>query len=202
MSRELWEQRYADTQQYAYGTAPNAFLLSPQHYLDACMRALAVADGEGRNGVWLAQQGMDVLAVDFSENGLAKARALAKNCDVRLRTECVDITTWDWPQESFELVVSIFLHLPTAQRQAVHRAMYAALVPGGILILEAFHPDQLRYQTGGPSDVTMLYTLEMLQQDFADAEILLAEETVAILEEGQYHWGYAALTRLVLSKNA
>jgi SAM-dependent methyltransferase len=200
MSRELWEQRYADPQQFAYGTIPNAFLVSQQHYLDACMRALAVADGEGRNGVWLAQQGMDVLAVDFSENGLAKARALAKSCDVRLRTECVDVTTWDWPQASFELIVSIALHLPPSQRSQVHHAMYQALTPGGILIMEAFHPDQLRYQTGGPSDPAMLYTLDMLREDFAEAEFLLAEETVAILEEGQYHWGYAALTRCVLSK--
>jgi 2-polyprenyl-3-methyl-5-hydroxy-6-metoxy-1,4-benzoquinol methylase len=199
MDQAFWDARYAD-EQYAYGTEPNAFLVEQQHHLDACMRALVPGDGEGRNSVWLAQQGMDVTAVDFSRHGLNKAQALAKSRGVKITTEQADLTVWQWPEDSFELLVSIALHFLPEYRQTMHQAMHRALVPGGILMLEAFHPDQLKYQTGGPPREDMLYTLDMLHEDFPDAEILHEEETVTNLDEGQYHWGYAALTRIVLSK--
>lgn len=193
---EFWDQRYAEPG-YAYGTEPNAFFASQRHLLKPGMRALAVADGEGRNGVWLAEQGLEVLSVDASAVGLAKAQALARQRGVRIRTEQADLTRWDWPQAAFDVVAAIFIHFMPEHRARMHRAMLAALVPGGVLILEAFTPRQLEYRSGGPPVREMLYTADMLRADFAPAEILLLEETLAELEEGAYHRGTAAVVRLI-----
>lgn len=193
---EFWDQRYAEPG-YAYGTEPNAFLASQRHWLKPGMRALAVADGEGRNGVWLATQGLEVLSVDASAVGLAKARALARRRGVRIRTEQADLTRWDWPQAAFDVVAAIFIHFMPEHRTRMHRAMLAALAPGGLLILEAFTPRQLEYRSGGPPLREMLYTADMLRADFASAEILLLEETLTELHEGAYHRGTAAVVRLI-----
>lgn len=193
---EFWDQRYAEPG-YAYGTEPNAFLASQRHRLKPGMRALAVADGEGRNGVWLATQGLEVLSVDASAVGLAKARALARRRGVRIRTEQADLTRWDWPQAAFDVVAAIFIHFMPEHRTRMHRAMLAALAPGGLLILEAFTPRQLEYRSGGPPLREMLYTADMLRADFASAEILLLEETLTELHEGAYHRGTAAVVRLI-----
>lgn len=193
---QFWDERYAEPG-YAYGTEPNAFLVSQRHLLEPGKRALAVADGEGRNGVWLAEQGLEVLSVDQSAVGLAKARALAAARGVSLRTEQADLTHWDWPQAAFDLVVAIFIHFSPAQRTRMHRAMFAALRPGGLLILEAFTPEQLEYRSGGPPVREMLYTAEMLRADFAQAAILSLEETITELQEGPYHRGTAAVVRLI-----
>lgn len=201
MSREFWDNRFAE-KGFAYGTEPNAFLVTQKHLLKPGMQALAVADGEGRNGVWLAQQGLEVLSVDQSAVGLAKARELAAQRGVSIRTEQADLTTWKWPEGEFDIVVAIYAHFSPAHRTAMHARMYAALKPGGVLILEAFTPKQLEYKTGGPQDPAMLYTAEMLRSDFAGEEILLLEESLPALSEGPYHRGTAAVVRLVLHKLA
>ncbi len=199
MSREFWDSRFAE-KGYAYGTEPNEFLVSQKRYLKPGLKALAVADGEGRNGVWLAQQGLDVLSVDQSVVGLAKARELAAQRGVSIRTEQTDLTTWKWPENEFDVVVAIYIHFPPAVRAQMHERMYAALKPGGVLILEAFTPKQLEYKTGGPQDPAMLYTMEMLRKDFPAGERLLLEEMITGLNEGPYHRGQAAVVRLVLRK--
>lgn len=200
MSSDFWNARYA-TEAYIFGTAPNAFLASQAALVRPGMRALAVADGEGRNGVWLASQGLDVLSVDQSAVGLAKARELAAQRGVSIRTEQADLTTWKWPENEFDVVAAIFIHFPPTVRSRMHAAMYGALKPGGILILEAFTPKQLEYKTGGPQDPAMLYTMEMLRKDFVAGERLLLEETITGLNEGPYHRGQAAAVRLVLRKS-
>ncbi len=201
MSREFWDSRFAE-KGFAYGTEPNEFLVCQKHYLKPGMKALAVADGEGRNGVWLAQQGLDVLSVDQSAVGLAKARELAAQRGVSLRTEQTDLTTWKWPENEFDVVVAIFIHFPPTVRAQMHARMVAALKPGGVLILEAFTPKQLEYKTGGPQDPAMLYTMEMLRKDFVAGErlLLLLEEMITGLNEGPYHRGQSAVVRLVLKK--
>lgn len=199
MSTEFWNARYAEPG-YAYGTEPNVFLVSQRAHLRPGMKALAVADGEGRNGVWLAEQGLDVLSVDASETGLAKARELAADRGAKLRTERADLTAWNWPQAAFDVIVSIFVHFPSEVRARLHRAMFDALRPGGVLILEAFTPEQLRYKSGGPPVADMLYTADMLRIDFAGGEVLLLEERVTDLAEGKYHRGPGAVVRLVLRR--
>ncbi len=198
---EFWDARYGEPG-YAYGTAPNAFLVGQRAHLRRGMRALAVADGEGRNGVWLAEQGLEVLSVDASQVGLRKARELAATRGVELRTECVDLAHWDWPVATFDVLASIFVHFPPAVRARLHGAMYRALTPGGLLILEAFTPAQLRYQSGGPRSVEMLYSAELLRGDLPAGELLLLEETETELDEGPYHRGRAAVVRLLLRRTA
>jgi SAM-dependent methyltransferase len=202
MPREFWNTRYAAAG-YVYGTEPNAFLVSQAHRLVRGGKALAVADGEGRNGVWLAQQGLEVLSVDASDVGLRKARELAQSRGVSsITTVQADLTTWAWPCERFDVVVAIFAHFPPDQRPRLHAAMYDALKPGGLLLLEAFTPQQLELKTGGPSRKEMLYTVTTLRGDFPHGDIALLEERVTDLAEGEFHRGSAAVIRLVLRKPA
>ncbi|MDH4275038.1 MAG: class I SAM-dependent methyltransferase [Gammaproteobacteria bacterium] len=204
MTPDFWNERYSENG-FAYGTEPNVFLVESRRYWERKQgKALAVADGEGRNGVWLAKQGFDVLSVDASQAGLEKAQALAQRQQVSLRTLCVDLTAWTWPRAEFALVASIYVHFPEAIRKSMHRAMWDALAPGGILVLEAFRPEQVlnQYPSGGPRTLDMLYTLDMLRADFVGAEILFADELVTYLLEGKYHCGEGAVVRLVLRKPA
>ena len=202
-TQQFWNDRYEKVD-FAYGTAPNAFLVSQQHRLRPGMHALAVGDGEGRNGVWLAQQDLDVLSVDLSSAGLEKAQALARDKSITLRTQQVDLSSWEWPEDAFDIVISIYLHFPPGLRERMHRAMAKALKPKGLLMLEAFTPDQLayqeKYQSGGPPRLDMLYTPDMLQQDFKSLKVLEMSETVTELQEGQYHNGPAAVVRGVFER--
>lgn len=199
MGSEFWDQRYAGTE-YAYGTEPNAFLVSQAGHLHAGMRVLAVGEGEGRNATWLAGRGLAVLAVDGSAVGLAKARALAAQRGVEIATLQADLTTWDWPRAEYDLVVAIFVHFMPVDRARMHAAMFAALKPGGRLILEAFTPDQLRYRTGGPPVREMLYDSATLRADFPEAVVDLLDEDLADINEGAYHHGRAAVVRAVLRR--
>lgn len=196
MSADFWDDRYGG-RDYAYGTEPNAFLVSQRWRLDPGQEVLAVADGEGRNGVWLAQQGMKVTSVDASAVGLQKALRLALARGVMLRTTCADLLDWAWPCGTFDAVVSVFLHFPPAHRAAIHRAMLNAVRPGGLVILEAFRPEQLCLGSGGPPVREMLYDAATLRADFADAEIVTLEDADPDLDEGPLHQGRAATVRLV-----
>ena len=194
---ERWEARYAEPG-YLFGTEPNAFLKSKAGLLKPGQKALAVADGEGRNGVFLAELGLDVLAIDISPTALAKSSALAKERGVTLRTERVDLATWHWPVETFDVVVAIFIQFsPPKVRAEVFARIKRALKPGGLLLLEGYRPEQIKYKTGGPSDVERLYTRAMLEQAFADFSSLEIEEHDSVVSEGSHHVGMAALIDLV-----
>lgn len=195
-SGSFWDERF-DRHDYVYGTEPNAFLVSQRHRLAQGMSALAVADGEGRNGVWLAEQGLRVTSVDASAVGLQKAMRLALDRGVSLNTVCADLGDWQWPQGQYDLVASIFLHLPSALRPLLHARMLQAVRPGGLVILEGFRPEQIDYGTGGPSNVDMLYTPQMLSDDFAEAELLHLKAVEPELDEGPFHAGKAATVRMV-----
>jgi SAM-dependent methyltransferase len=194
---ERWEARYAEPG-YLFGTEPNAFLKSKADLLKPGQKALAVADGEGRNGVFLAELGLDVLAIDISPTALAKSSALAKERGVSLRTERVDLATWHWPVAAFDVVVAIFIQFsPPKVRAEVFARIKRALKPGGLLLLEGYRPEQIKYKTGGPSDVERLYTRAMLEQAFADFSSLEIEEHDSVVSEGSHHVGMAALIDLV-----
>lgn len=196
----FWNARFAE-QGYLFGTEPNAFLAAQKNRLNPGMRALALADGEGRNGVWLARLGLDVLSVDFSPVALAKADALAKTAGVALKTECVDLAKWDWGMARFDVVAAIFIQFarPTL-RDAIFARMKDVLVPGGLLLLEGYRPEQLAYGTGGPQEIDQLYTRPLLEAAFADMEILQLDEYDADLCEGERHKGTSALIDLVAQK--
>ena len=200
---QFWDKRYGESN-YAYGTEANQFLTEQKHLLKPGMKTLVVGDGEGRNGVWLASQGLDVLSVDLSPVGLKKAEELAACNRVKIQTQCADLTSWQWSIATYDLVVSIYVHFDPKVRQRMHRSMLESLKPGGLLILEAFNLKQLQYQTkynsGGPKISEMLYHPEMLQTDFAGGKILELTETVTELREGQHHRGKASVIRLILQR--
>jgi 2-polyprenyl-3-methyl-5-hydroxy-6-metoxy-1,4-benzoquinol methylase len=200
---QFWDKRYGESG-YAYGTEANQFLTEQQHRLKPGMKTLVVGDGEGRNGVWLASKGLEVLSIDLSPVGLKKAEALAIERQVKIQTQCADLTTWNCPKAVYDLVVAIYVHFAPEVRQRMHRSMLKALKPGGLLILEAFNIGQLQYQieydSGGPKLGSMLYTPDMLRQDFAGRKILELIETITELHEGQYHNGKASVIRLVLQQ--
>lgn len=198
----MWDARF-NTPDYVYGTEPNAFLVAQSHRLQPGMRALALADGEGRNGVWLAQQGLDVLSVDGSETALAKARALAAARGVTLETEQADLAHWDFGQQHFDLVAAIFIQFAGPElRQRLFAAMRDSLKPDGLLILQGYRPEQLDYGTGGPKQIEQLYTTAMLREAFAGMEILHLEEHDSVISEGCGHSGMSALVDLVARKPA
>ena len=197
---ERWETRYA-TPGYHFGKEPNAFLKSKAHLLKAGQKALSIADGEGRNGVFLAELGLDVRAMDFSPNALAKARALAKERGVTVRFEQADLETWAWPVGEFDVVVAIFIQFLTpALRARVFESMRRALKPGGLILMQGYRPKQLEYKTGGPSQVEQLYTRELLETAFADCAFVEIEEYDREVHEGAGHGGMSALIDLVAGR--
>ena len=194
---ERWEARFSEPG-YLFGTEPNAFLKSKADLLKPGQKALSIADGEGRNGVFLASLGLDVLAIDFSPSALAKSQALARERGVVLRTEQADLETWPWPVEAFDVIAGIFFQfLPPVPRTRVFADIKRALKPGGLLLIEGYGLGQLRYKTGGPSEPDQLYTRPMLQDAFADFSSLEIEEYDAALSEGERHAGMSALVDLV-----
>jgi SAM-dependent methyltransferase len=194
---ERWEARFSGPG-YHFGTEPNAFLKSKAHLLKRGQRALSIADGEGRNGVFLAEQGLDVLAMDFSPAALAKARALAKERGVTIRTEQADLDTWTWPVETFDVVVGIFFQFCAPPLRArVFANIKQALKPGGLLLIEGYTPKQRQYKTGGPSEIENLYTRESLEQSFSDFASVEIDEYDKVIQEGAGHGGMSALIDLV-----
>lgn len=192
----FWDDKFAGPA-FAYGTEPNAFLVSQRHRLERGMEVLSVADGEGRNGVWLAQQGLRVTTVDGSPVAVQKALKLALDRRVNIRAQVADLTDWIWPVSVFDAVAAIYIHFPPEVRRSMHHAMHAALKPGGLLVMEVFHPDQLGRGSGGPPVREMLYDAATLAEDFKGMEILLLEEVETELDEGALHRGAASVTRLV-----
>jgi len=197
---ERWEQRYA-APDYVFGTEPNAFLKSQAGLLPKKGRALAVADGEGRNGVWLAEQGLDVLSVDFSPTAIEKAKTLARDRGVTLHALQADIINWAWPKAEFDVVVGIFFQfVGPAERAGIFAGMREALKPGGLLLIEGYGPKQLEYKTGGPSELENLYTEELLRNEFAGFSQLNLKSYDSVISEGTRHVGMAALVDLVARK--
>jgi cyclopropane fatty-acyl-phospholipid synthase-like methyltransferase len=195
-----WNARFAGAG-YHFGTAPSAFLATQRHLLRPGMKALSIADGEGRNGVWLARQGCEVLSVDFSPVGLAKAKQLAERDGVAITTECADLERWNWGAARFDLVVAIFIQFMGPDfRAMVFRRIQEVLKPGGMLFLQGYRPEQLQYGTGGPSKIENLYTSALLRSAFAAMEILQLAEHDAMIAEGDGHQGMSALVDLVARK--
>ncbi|WP_339914517.1 class I SAM-dependent methyltransferase [uncultured Brevundimonas sp.] len=196
-AREFWDGRYAG-EAYHFGETPNVFLERQADRLRPGARVLVVADGEGRNGVWLAGRGLDVVTTDLSPRAVEKARALAARRDVTLETLTVDLDAWDWPVATFDVVVAIFIQFaPPAQRDRLFARMKAALKPGGLLLLEGYRPEQLTYGTGGPAETDNFYTEDLLREAFADCDVISLEAYDAEIHEGPGHAGRSALIDLV-----
>lgn len=196
----MWDNRFAQDG-YVFGTAPAAFLSRHAGMIPPSSRILAVADGEGRNSVFLAGAGHDVVAMDGSSVGLDKARALAKSQGVTVDYRLGDVTTWDWAAEPFDAVVAIFIQfLPFEDYRPIFNRMKDAIKPGGLLMLHGYAPRQVVNGTGGPGDPAHMYTLPALREVFADFDVLVAEDYDAELDEGQGHSGPSALVDFIARK--
>ena len=200
----FWSARYRDAgDDYLFGTAPNKFLASQAERFSAGMSVLSVADGEGRNSVWLAEQGCAVTATEISPVALEKATKLARGRHVAVDFMQADILNWTWPTSAFDAVVGIFIQfVGPAERARQLAGMKQAVKPGGLLFLQGYTPKQLEYRTGGPSAVENLYTEALLREIFSDWEIVLLHEHEDLIDEGRGHSGRSALIDLIARKPA
>jgi SAM-dependent methyltransferase len=197
---ERWQQRFS-TPDYTFGKEPNEFLARCRPLLPPTGKVLAVADGEGRNGVWLARQGLDVLSIDFSPAAQAKARVLAAEHKVAVTFLETDVHAWAYPEEAFDVVVEIFTQFSTpAERAPKWAGMRRALKRGGLLIVQGYTPKQLDYGTGGPKQVEHLYTRATLERAFGDLDDVQIVEEERELHEGAGHSGMSAVIGLTARK--
>jgi len=191
----MWNERYS-APGFAYGTEPNDFLAAAATRIPRG-RVLSIADGEGRNGVFLATLGHEVTSMDASPVGLAKAQLLAAARGVRLTTVAADLADFVIAPEAWEGIVSIFCHLPQPLRQRVHSQVVRGLVPGGIYVLESYSLQQLGRGTGGPASAELLPTLAGLQEELAGLEMAHAVEIERDIHEGVHHEGRSAVVQII-----
>lgn len=191
----MWDERYSQTD-YFYGKNPNEFLTIAAALIPKGAKVLALADGEGRNGVYLAKQGLNITAVDFSVIGKEKAMALAKKENVELDYIIADLNEFKFPQK-IDAVVSIWCHLPESLRKKVHKQTEDNLVNGGLFILESYNPKQLEFKTGGPASVDLLYTVDQIKSDFQAMDWILTQNTLKDITEGTGHQGMSSTLQMI-----
>ncbi len=201
-TRDSFDDRYREPD-YHYGTAPNAFLVSQKHRFAPGMTALLPGDGEGRNGVWLASQGLAVTTFDPSPFGVEKANRLAAEHGVQLDAQCAGVESWSWQEGRFDVVGLFFIHLPADLRKPAHANALRALKPGGIVVLETFSPHQIECRkngaAGGPKEIERLFSADMLRSDFAGARFHVLEEVEAAFE-GHAHHGRCGVVRMIAER--
>lgn len=198
---KFWNERF-DKNEFIFGKEPNEYLVQQASiHLKSGNQVLCIADGEGRNGVWLARQGMTVTGFDVSDIALAKAKQFAKDNQVDIRYSLCDSDGFDWQAQFYDAVIAIFIQFADPEMRArIFSRIYQTLKPGGILILQGYTPKQLEYKTGGPSLIDHLYTEEMIRKLAKDFEILDLCCYEKVLSEGARHTGMSALLGLTAKK--
>lgn len=197
--QDMWNKRFS-TPDYVFGEEANAFLVS-QAALLGTGHALALADGEGRNSVWLAQQGFSVDAFDFSAPAVEKAKALAAKHHVQVNFSCSDWQSFNWQVAHYELVAGVFFQFATpAERAELFEKIKHSLKPGGTVLIQGYGKNQLNFKTGGPDKLEHLYDEELLRQAFAGFEVQVCETYETTLHEGAGHNGMSALVGFVARK--
>lgn len=197
----MWDDRYS-TEEYVFGTAPAVFLTRHQHVLVPGSTALVVADGEGRNSVFLAERRLEVTAMDISSIGASKALRLAEQRGVSVDVRVADVLSWDWVPEAYDFVVAVFIQfLDPEQRSMVFAGMVRTLRPGGHLLLHGYRPEQVNNGTGGPADPVHMYTEALLTESFADLTIEHLDSYDAEVDEGVGHRGTSALIDFIATKH-
>jgi len=195
MSTSLaWDERYRGGG-FQFGEAPNDYLRAQSWRFRPGMSALCLGDGEGRNGVFLAERGLAVTSVDWSQVGVEKARALAARRRVVLDARVADAAAWDYPEAGFDVIAWIYLHLPPEDRHAAAQGCLRALKPGGLLVLECFSPAQEGRRSGGPKLPELLWSRAIAEGEFAALEVLELTEGAVRLDEGPRHQGLAEVVR-------
>lgn len=197
---ETWSKRFS-CDEYIFGTEANHFLIRCRDALHPGMRALVVADGEGRNSVWLAEQGLITTAFDISSVGVNKARKLAHQRNVDVNFFISDCDCFDWEPDHYDAVVAIFVQFADPEmRTRMFSNMIRTLKPDGVLILQGYSPAQLEYKTGGPPDITHLYTEKLLRDSFSSLDIREMSFYEEELHEGTQHAGRSALVGMLAYK--
>ena len=198
---QFWNERF-NKEEFIFGKEPNEYLVEKvKQYLKPAARVLCIADGEGRNGVWLAKQGMQVVGFDASDIALAKAKQFAKDNQVEVEYSFSDTDSYSWPANTYDAVVAIFIQFADpAMRARIFEQTYKTLKPGGLFILQGYTPKQLEYKTGGPSLIEHLYTEGLITDLVKDFKILELVSYEKELSEGPRHTGMSALLGLVAQK--
>jgi SAM-dependent methyltransferase len=198
---DFWNDRYKH-EVYAYGSEPNDFLREHAGLFPERSRIVSLAEGEGRNAVFLARQGHLVRGLDFSEEGQRKALRLAEAHGVEIEYELADLCHYDLGEAAWDGVVSVFCHLSENDRPGLFRAVTRALRPGGIFLLESYNKEQLALGTGGPKDAAYLLSKAEVEQAFQSFEILLCHDLLRTIEEGDHHSGTGSVTQFIARKPA
>ena len=197
-SANLWDQRYTQDN-YAYGRQPNEFLLNQIDHLPKGA-VLSLAEGQGRNAVYLAQQGFSVTAVDASSVAMRQTQEFAQLSDVSVTTITSDLAAFPIEANRWDAILSIYCHLPSPLRKTIHRQVVQGLRPGGVFLLEAFTPQQLNYQTGGPKNVDLLTSLSELKEELQGLDFIIGQELERDVQEGLHHTGVAAVVQVLAFK--
>jgi 2-polyprenyl-3-methyl-5-hydroxy-6-metoxy-1,4-benzoquinol methylase len=198
-NKKAWDERYSRPDYY-YGREPNDFLVVHKGLFRPKVQVLCLGEGEGRNSVYLAKLGCEVTAVDLSSVALEKLQNLAKENSVNINSVCADLAEFDLGHERWDVIVSIWCHLPSVVRQPLHQRLVASLKPGGHFILESYTPNQIAKATGGPKDVDMLLTTSLITQELAGLEILKADEFDRDVREGIGHNGMSSVVQVFARK--
>lgn len=201
-----WNERFS-SEEYIYGKEPNTFLKEFFENNQKLFKnpVLMLGDGEGRNGVYLATKGMDVVSLDYAANGLKKAELLAKEKNVKIKTILANVNEFDFGVNEWGSIVLIYLHLSKIERLNLYEKIKNSLIPSGLFFVEAFSKNQLNYNSGGPKNYDLLYDKYELENAFKNQngfefEIILSEEKVVILHEGRFHEGEGSVVRFVSKK--
>ncbi len=195
--QDFWDQRY-QAEGFLFGREPNAFVKSQIHLFKPGQSVLSIADGEGRNGVFVARQGARVTSVDFSAPALEKARSLAEEFNVEIIIEQQDIFEWDGSAGVYDIVLAIFIQFaPPEKRTVLFDNIKRLVKPGGLVVMQGYRPEQVSYKTGGPPQAENMYTSEILRTAFAGFDIQHLEEHDSIVDEGSGHSGMSALIDMI-----
>ena len=195
---DKWDERYG-VDEYVYGKEPNLFLNQNVNSIPKG-NVLCIADGEGRNGVWLVKQGYRVTSIDFSPKAIEKINRLAQKNEVSIKTICVDLLNYEFGENIYDGIISIFSHFKVDDTNKLHRKYFNALKPNGVFIMEVFAKEQLPLKTGGPKDISLLYDTQDIQNSFPSGKIELLKKDVVYLHEGDMHDGKAVVVRAIIRK--
>lgn len=199
MDKSFWDTRYAE-KEFAYGTEPNDFLKEVSKNIKPASNILCLAEGEGRNAVFLAELGHKVTAIDYSESGIKKLNSLAKNRNVNITGICADLNTYTVEENTWDVIVCIFGHFPAPLRTKILTQMYSGLREKGLFILEAYSKQQLNYNTGGPQSLDLLYSIEEVANDLKDFQNLEIKQKERFISEGKFHQGLSSVIQVIAGK--